>query len=118
MDKIYKESLMLDFYGQFLTKRQYEIMDMYLNNNYSLSEIAECAKISRQGVHDNIKRARNLFNSFEQKLGLVKNFSKKKSDCEKILNCLKSIQKEKVPYEVNNILREIKVTTLNIIKDE
>ena len=40
MDNVYKMSMLLDFYGQMLTKRQYEIMDLHFNSDYSLGEIA------------------------------------------------------------------------------
>lgn len=74
MDRIYETSLLLDFYGQLLTDRQYAILDLYYNNDYSLGEIAENFGISRQGVYDYIKRSRDILKKFEDKLGLVHRF--------------------------------------------
>ncbi|HOV69906.1 MAG TPA: sigma factor-like helix-turn-helix DNA-binding protein [Clostridia bacterium] len=64
--------IMLDLYGQFLTDRQRELADWYYNADMSLSEIAENANISRQGVHDAIKRAVKTLQSMEAKLGLAR----------------------------------------------
>jgi len=77
MDKVYEAALLLDFYGQLLTKRQFEILDLYLNNDYSLGEIAEHLNISRQGVY-NIKRGRAMLDRMEEKLGLVHKFLQQK----------------------------------------
>ena len=70
-DKIAKVSLMFDFYGQLLTKKQQEVMRLYHEENYSLSEIAEEFSISRQGVHDTLKKAEKSLNDYEEKLGLL-----------------------------------------------
>ena len=63
---------LLDFYGQLLSKRQQEVMALYHEENYSLSEIAEEFGISRQAVHDTLKKAEQALAEYEQKLGLVK----------------------------------------------
>ncbi len=84
MDKVYETSLLLDFYGQLLTDRQYEIMDLHYNNDYTLSEIAEQLNISRQGVYDNEKRGRALLNEYENKLGLLSKFSQQKQKAEQV----------------------------------
>lgn len=65
----------MDFYGQLLNERQYEMMDMYFNQDLSLSEIAEEIEISRQGVRDAVKRGEKQLAEYEEKLGLVKRFS-------------------------------------------
>ncbi len=64
-------SLLFDFYGETLTEKQRELFDLYYNEDLSLSEIAEHAGITRQGVRDSIKRAEHALGEMEDKLGLV-----------------------------------------------
>ena len=92
MDKVYEISLLLDFYGQLLTERQYEILDLHYNNDYTLSEIAEQLNISRQGVYDNEKRGRALLNEYENKLGLLSKFSEQKQKAEEVRNLFENIE--------------------------
>ncbi len=72
--KSYEDSLLLDFYGNLLTDKTRLTLDMYLNDDLSLAEIAEEEEISRQGVHDTVKRGLKQLNDYEDKLGLVKRF--------------------------------------------
>lgn len=76
IDDITQASLLYDFYGNLLTKRQREAMELYHEENLSLSEIAEEFSISRQGVHDALKNAEKALNDYENKLGLVAKFQK------------------------------------------
>lgn len=78
-DKITEGSLLYDFYGQLLTERQKEVLRLYHEENYSLSEIAEEFGISRQAVHDALKNAEKSLVSYEEKLGLVKRFSESRA---------------------------------------
>ena len=59
MDKKVEISILLQIYGKLLTKKQQDVMNLYYNEDLSLSEIAEIYKISRQGVNDLIKKRRN-----------------------------------------------------------
>ena len=93
MDNVYEIGLLLDFYGQLLTTRQYEIMDLHYNNDYSLAEIAEQLDISRQGVFDNIKKGKVALNDLEKKLNLVKRFTGLKFEAETILKNTQDINK-------------------------
>lgn len=117
MDELYKISLLLDFYGQMLTKRQYEILDLHYNSDYSLGEIAEELDISRQGVYDNIKRGKAALFEMEDKLGLVSRFSRQKERTSEILTLLSSIDIsaldpkdrqciEKVRHELRSIMED------------
>lgn len=90
-DKIAEVSLLYDFYGELLTSRQREVMQLYHEENLSLSEIASEFSISRQGVHDALKNAEKALYEYEDKLGLVEKFGKTRaavSEIEKILDIL------------------------------
>ena len=97
INDLVRKSLLYDFYGALLTDHQREIYEEVVLNDYSLSEIAEDEGISRQGVHDMIKRCDKALEEYESKLGLVTKFkeierlAKQSSDMEtaqKILDIL------------------------------
>ena len=67
-------SILYDFYGDLLPKRQREVFRLYHEENYSLAEIADEFDLSRQGVHASVKRTEEKLQSLEKKLGLVKRF--------------------------------------------
>ena len=69
-----KISILMDIYHPLLTEKQYDVLDMYFNLDYSLSEIAENESISRQGVLDIIKRSEQKLLEYEDKLGIMKKF--------------------------------------------
>jgi len=91
MDELYMISLLLDYYGQMVTKRQFEILDLHYNNDYSFGEISEELNISRQGVYDNIKRGKAALFELEQKLGLIGRFNRQKEKASEILKILEEI---------------------------
>lgn len=76
MEKIVERGLLYDFYGELLTSHQRSIYEETVFQDMSLSEIADEFSISRQGVHDIIKRCDKLLNEYEEKLHLVEKFMK------------------------------------------
>ncbi len=74
MDNILKQALLYDFYGELLTVRQKEIYEQFVLEDLSLGEIAGNAGISRQAVHDLIKRCDKILRGYEDKLHLVSKF--------------------------------------------
>lgn len=74
-EKMIEISMLYDFYGQLLTAKQRELLKLYREDNYSLSEVAEEFGISRQGVHDAVKKAEKALHDYESKLGLVRKFT-------------------------------------------
>ncbi len=67
-------NLLLDFYGALLTERQREMMRLRVEEDLSLSEIADEFDVSRQAVHDALRKAERTLTDMEDKLHLVKKY--------------------------------------------
>lgn len=74
MEKLAKIALLADFYGPLLTEKQRNVWDLHYQQDLSLAEIAELEHISRQAIHDLIKRTERILAEYEEKLGLVQRF--------------------------------------------
>ena len=72
MEKGIKISMLLELYGKLLTEKQADTVDLYYNQNLSLSEIAEELNITRQGVRKNLVYAEEKLFDFEEKLCFLK----------------------------------------------
>ena len=79
MEKIVEQGILYDFYGALLTDHQQKIYEAVVYDNMSLGEIAEEAGVSRQAVHDIIKRCDKILGEYEEKLGLIDRFMATKS---------------------------------------
>ena len=93
MDKMLRQALLYDFYGELLTEHQKAIYEDFILNDYSLSEIGEDRQISRQGVYDTIKRCTKLLNGYEEKLHLIEKFLLAKDQVAEIHNYASEILK-------------------------
>lgn len=71
MEKIVRQGILFDIYGKLLTERQYQIYSDVVFGDLSLSEAADVYGISRQGVHDHIKRCDKLLEGYEEKLRIL-----------------------------------------------
>lgn len=69
-------SLLYDFYGALLKESQRRMFEASVLEDFNLSEIADEEGITRQGVHDAIKRASRQLYQYEEKLGLAERFEK------------------------------------------
>jgi predicted DNA-binding protein YlxM (UPF0122 family) len=96
MDKFTHMAVLLDVYGGLLTDKQQDVMEQYYSYDLSLQEIAENAGITKQGVHDLIRRAEHTLIKTDEKLGF--------------LNRLVNIQQglEKVQQMMVNIIQQQK----------
>lgn len=106
MENVTRISLLLDFYGKLLPLRQQEAIRLYNEENFSLSEIAELFGISRQGVHDAIKKGEGALKSYEEKLGFLKTMESY-SNAVKDLNAIKAQLKEKGLLKLLKDLEEV-----------
>ncbi len=84
MEKIVEQGILYDFYGELLTEHQRKIYEDAVYHDLSLSEIAEMQGISRQGVHDLIRRCDRILEDYEEKLHLVKRFYEMKENIHRI----------------------------------
>ena len=93
MSKDLSISVLMDFYGELLTDKQKDTLELYYDRDYSLAEIAEDMDISRQGVRDFIKRGEKQLYEFEEKLEMVKknnDISSHIAKLEKLINDMRS----------------------------
>lgn len=84
MKDIFRISLLFDFYGDLLTDSQKNHLSSYINDDLTKTEIAIENNISRQGVHDSIKRSISILTEYENRLGLVERFQKIRSEISKL----------------------------------
>ena len=88
MDELFEKSLLYDFYGELLTEHQQAVYQSFVFEDMSLAEVADEQGITRQGVHDLVKRCDKLLQGYEDKLHLVKKFvaiKKNASEIEKLI---------------------------------
>ncbi|MBF1160206.1 MAG: YlxM family DNA-binding protein [[Eubacterium] sulci] len=74
MEDFAKTSMLFDIYGGLLTDKKKRVMEMYHEDDMSLSEIAEELEVSRAAVHDSLRSAERLLCSYEDKLGILADY--------------------------------------------
>ena len=94
MNDILEQALLYDFYGELLNAHQKEIYEQFVLEDLSLSEIAADAGISRQGVHDLVKRCQKTLEGYEEKLHLVEKFLLIKKNVQEIDSILSAYEKQ------------------------
>ncbi len=109
MEKIVEQGLLYDFYGELLTDHQKKIYEDAIFEDLSLGEIAGEVGISRQGVHDLIKRCDNTLQGYEDKLHLVQKFMTIKSKMSEINELTKDEQlsREELAENIRHITGQV-----------
>ncbi len=102
-EKNFIYSILYDYYGNLLKRNQAAIIEMYYNLDYSLSEIAEELSISRQGVHDALKRAEKNLSDYEKKIKLHDKYIKFSDAAENIIKLSSMIEEDKYKDIVEKI---------------
>ena len=88
MEEKVKYCILFDIYGKLLTDKQYEILDDYYNNDFSLSEIAENNDITRQAVKDVINKATEKLLEYEEKLMFMDKTLKQEKIIQEVIDSL------------------------------
>lgn len=115
-------TLLMDFYGEILTEKQKEVLMLYYEEDLSLAEIAEQAKISRQGVRDCIKRGEATLLFMEERLGLAKKFDAMKSAMSRIDDAADRIDRINTRYcfskEIGALAQTIHSEVQTLLEDD
>lgn len=98
MEKIVEQGLLYDFYGNLLTEHQKKVYEDAVYQDLSLSEIAEDEGISRQGVHDLIKRCDHILKDYEKKLHLLE----KSTFIKKTMEQIAQLSTVSLNYEIDD----------------
>ena len=104
IEDIYELSLLYDFYGALLKEQKREIFEDYVLNDLSLGEIAEERGISRQGVHDSIKRCSKELYEYEEKLKLIEKFNRIKEKIGEIHETASVLKENELKNELVRII--------------
>jgi hypothetical protein len=110
MESLKNQSMLYDFYGELLTDHQRAIYEDVVFNDMSLAEIALEQGISRQGVHDLIKRCDRILCGYEEKLHLVEKFEETRQMVEEIHNLTKKFREthdEQLIHRIEEISNDI-----------
>ena len=105
MEKIVEQGMLYDFYGELLTPHQRKIYEDVVIHDLSLSEIAKEQGISRQGVHDLVRRCDKILAEYEEKLKLVEKFHQTKKMVEEIRQSTKEYQQTREQGLIQKIER-------------
>ncbi|MDD2420600.1 MAG: YlxM family DNA-binding protein [Heliobacteriaceae bacterium] len=102
--KLKRVALLYDFYGQLLTERQRQVIALYYEDNWSLGEIADALKVSRQAIFDLLRRAEKSLNRYEEKLALVKRWERERHSLTKIVAQLEVCYNDKDFERLANLI--------------
>ncbi len=117
MEKIFQQVLLYDFYGELLTEHQRNVYEDAVYNDMSLSEIAEEYGISRQGVHDLIKRCDKILLGYEEKLHLVEKFTGAKEKIAQLVELTKDLEDSKLEQSAREKLVNIRQISTDLMNE-
>lgn len=99
--------LLKDFYGPLLTEKQQDVISLHYENDWSLAEIADHMKITRQGVYDILKRAESALKEYENRLGLVGRFMVTRQRLQEVYELIHKQPEGMEKHKALQILKEI-----------
>ncbi len=99
MEEKVRISILLELYGKLLTEKQYEFMDLYYNQDLSLSEIGDNEDITRQAVRTILLKSKKKLEEFENQL----KFMQKE---EKIKKCIEELEETNADKKILKKLKQ------------
>ena len=105
MESKIQQAYLYDFYGELLNEHQRKIFEDFVFNDLSLGEIAEDEGISRQGVHDMVKRCSKALEDYESKLHLLEKFLDIKNKVGQIQQITKDFKQEPRADKLEEIIQ-------------
>lgn len=117
MSKDLHFSVLLDFYGDMLTDKQKDVMELYYNQDLSLSEISEHEGITRQGVRDNIKRGEAYLTELEEKLHFAAKITGLIEIVERVTQLCADIERTNEGFTSSAAIEEDSVAIRTILND-
>lgn len=106
MEQFLQQTLLYDFYGELLTEHQRRVYEEVVLNDISCSETAEEFGVSRQGIHELVKRCNKILEEYESKLHLVERFlliRENVKQIQQLASQVDSIDKEALAEQVREL---------------
>ena len=116
MEKIVRQGLLYDFYGELLTEHQRQVYEAVVYENLSLAEIAAEQGISRQGVHDIVKRCDKMLLEYEEKLKLVAKFMKIQKQVQEIVR-ISEVYEKNGSEDKSEYCRKVRQLSAEILEE-
>lgn len=113
MEEKIAQAYLYDFYGELLNEHQRRIYEDFIFQDFSLGEIAEQEGISRQGVHDMVKRCAKTLEGYEEKLHLFERFQSMKEKAGRIHHLAQEFQET----QSTGLVEEIEKISSKMLKE-
>ena len=113
MEPKVQQTYLYDFYGELLNEHQRKVFEDFVFNDLSLGEIAEEQGISRQAVHDMIRRSTKKLEEYENTLHLMARFMDLREKAVRIQKCAEEYERSRGEH----LLEEIKQISSEIIEE-
>lgn len=114
LNKVLRVGQLYDFYNALLTEKQRECLNMHYLQDLSLAEIAEEFGVSRQAVHDILRRAEQTLEEYEEKLGLAARYHYERKMLTEVVDHLRHL-----PVAIRQLpeLEKVIVTLSSLLED-
>ena len=118
MDNKIEISLLYDFYGGLLPGGQQQVVELYVNDDLSLSESADILGISRQGVRDALSRAKKKLLDYERRLGLLGAYRERRRAMEELASAARKIRDLTDSEEISALSERIEAIAAAVAEKE